>query len=72
MAELNGNVKVVRDHITLDKESVEALRQFIGEVYLMRQAQELYEVLPEDKYLTNKLQLEQSVDEQLSILVKKS
>jgi hypothetical protein len=72
MGELNGKIKVVRDHITLDKESVDALKQFIGDVYIMRQAQELYLVISSGENLVRMKETEAFVDETLKILVSKS
>lgn len=72
MGELNGKIKVVRDHIQLDKEQVDALKQFIGDVYMMRQAQELFDKVSSGENLMMKMEMEQHVDNALAILVKKS
>lgn len=70
MGELKGNVKPVRDHIELDKESVGALKQFISDVWIMRKAQQLHDKIPKGEYLINKIEMESHVDNALSILVK--
>ncbi len=72
MGNINGKIHVVRDHITLDKEMIDALKQFIARVYLMRKAQQLYEVIPKGEYLISKLKQEEKVDQTLNILVRKS
>lgn len=55
--------------LTLDPEGKEALREFICTVYIMRDAQRCYDILPEGKYLIKKLEFEGRVDEDLKALV---
>lgn len=60
---MRGQVKVNRDHITLDKEMVECIKKFIGDVWLMRKAQH-------EGNETKKWKYQLAVDYQLGILVK--
>lgn len=64
MPELKGTVKVVKDHITLDREMKEAIQDFIGSVWLMRKAQK------EAAHPQLTKEYEMSVDSFLSVLVK--
>lgn len=55
--------------LTLDPEGKEALREFVCTVYIMRDAQRCYDVVPEGRYLIKKLEFEGRVDEDLKALV---
>jgi hypothetical protein len=60
---IHGTMTPARTHIMLDKEMKEALQNFIGQVWLMRKAQDSGNAIQRARY-------EMEVDRQLAILVK--
>lgn len=61
--------KVITNQRTLGQGHIQAMREFVSAVYVMRDAQKCYDVVPEGKYLIKKLELEGRVDEDLKVFV---
>lgn len=57
------------DFTVLDHQQHAALKEFIGTVFLMRQAQAAFNVVPSGSHLRKKRRFEKEVDDALELLI---